>query len=135
MSKTGPKKSSPKTKAIGKKTSASAKKRKESSKKPTLSAAGKTVKRKAAKSPEPETGEIPKLDLAKQILAEERKATSARRKGPGGRSKAATSKPEVKPVSRATGRPVPELSERDQIITQIVARDIEKLCAGDVSNA
>ena len=74
--------------------------------------------------------EIPKLDLGEQILAEQRKVTAVRRKGPGSKGKA---RPEQTPGVRAARgeRPAaPELSERDQVIAEIVATDIERLCGG-----
>ena len=69
--------------------------------------------------------DIPKFDLAEQILAEQRKLSSVRRKGPGKRAKAPTPK-KVHPVARIV-EPSPMLPEQERIIAEIVARDIENL--------
>ena len=122
-----------KAKAGGKKTSASGKKRKQASKGSKLSGARKSAGGKAAKKPQLKQGasEIPKLDLGEKILAEQRKITSVRRKGPGKRTEAPAEEGENEPVRRAGARLLSELSEREQIIVEIVARDIERLCEGD----
>ena len=76
--------------------------------------------------------EIPKFDLAEQILAEQRKIAAVRRKGPGKRTKAPTPQ-KVKPSIH----PIEQLSicdEQEQIIAEIVARDIENLVKGNISN-
>lgn len=110
-----------------------------------------------------EVSEIPKFDLAEQILAEQRKITSIRRKAPGkpqrlpsqdgaagkknepcpsdGRGKPPAQEREVEsigyPARQKTGgvqqQPL-TLSEQGQIIAEIVARDIEKLRRGDTSS-
>jgi len=122
-----------KTKAGGKKTSASGKKRKQASKGSKSSGAGKSAGGKAAKKPQLKQGtsEIPKLDLGEKILAEQRKITAVRRKGPGRRIEAPAKEGENEPVRRAGARLLPELSGREQIIAEIVARDIERLCEGE----
>jgi hypothetical protein len=95
-------------------------------------------------------GGIPKFDLAEQILAEQRKITSIRRKAPGkkteprpsdGRGEPPAQKREVEsigyPARQKTGgvqQPLLTLSEQGQIIAEIVARDIEKLRLGDTSS-
>jgi len=76
---------------------------------------------------------IPTFDLGEQILAEQRKVAAVRRKGPGMRGTAPGKIPQAQPASDADGRPGAELSERDQIITEIVARDIGRLCRGDAA--
>jgi len=101
-----------------------------------------------------ETSEIPKFDLAEQIMAEQRKITAIRRKAPGkpqrlpslapavtrvqaqdGAAGKKTKAPDRQPQAQSTGYtikpPPPTLSEQEQIIAEIVARDIEKLCWGD----
>ena len=77
---------------------------------------------------------IPKFDLAEEIMAEQRKSTARRRKRPTisareapSRIEAISRQPQAKPVSSAIGPPSPTLSEQEQIIAEIVARDIEKL--------
>jgi len=79
-----------------------------------------------------ETGEIPKFDLAGQIMAEQRKITAIRRKGPG----KMVSPPQKQHPAESIGRnvmPRPILSGPGQIISEIVARDIEELCIGNTS--
>ena len=75
--------------------------------------------------------EIPKFDLAEQILAEQRKAASARRKGPGQTIEAARKDQEAEPVDYLGEQPTPMALECQQIIAEIVARDIERLCKGN----
>ena len=77
-----------------------------------------------------ETSEIPKFDLAKQIMAEQRKITAIKRKGPD----KMTRPPQKQHPAESIGRnvlPRPILSEPGQIIAEIVARDIENLCIGN----
>jgi hypothetical protein len=72
--------------------------------------------------------EIPKFDLAEQILAEQRKLSSVRRRGPGGRAKAPTpaiAEPSTRPFKHSL-----ICAEQEQIIAEIVARDIENLLKG-----
>jgi hypothetical protein len=90
------------------------------------------AKRPAAKSVATERagGNIPKLDLDRQILAKQRKVTSVRRKGPGVKAKASTKTSEIASDEISSLRAVPELAEEDQVIAEIVARDIRRLCEG-----
>ncbi len=113
-------------------TKAAARKKKNRVKKPTASrkAGGARGKRKTAKSAAVgrQGRDIPQLDLDKQILAKQRKVTSVRRKGPGAKSVSPAKATDVASPGRKLGRAVPALSEQDQIIAQIVAKDIERLC-------
>jgi hypothetical protein len=70
-----------------------------------------------------EKGEIPSFDLAEEIMAEQRKITAIRRKGPSRKNEAQKLKPETQPVEHI----------QERVITEIVARDIERLCRGDYS--
>jgi len=103
-----------------------------------------------------ETSEIPKFDLAEQILAEQRKITSVKRKAPGkpqrlpslapavtrvqsqdGAAGKKTKAPDQLPQAKSIGYTIKQpltLSEQKQIITEIVARDIEKLYRGEASS-
>ncbi len=76
------------------------------------------------------TSEIPKFNLAEEIMAEHRKITAIRRKGPGEKEVAQQQEQEAEPGGDTTGQPKPALSEQKQIIAKIVARDIESLCRG-----
>ncbi len=71
--------------------------------------------------------EIPKFNLAKEIMVEQRKTTATRRKGPGGKTKVEKVKPQSKPVSYAVGQLMLSSPEQNCIIAEIVARDIERL--------
>ena len=103
-----------------------------------------------------EASEIPKFDLAEQILAEQRKITAIRRKAPGkpqrlpsqdgaagkktesrpsdGRGEPPAQEGEAESIGYTIQQPPLTLSEQGQIIAEIVARDIEKLRRGDISS-
>ena len=76
--------------------------------------------------------EIPKFDLAEQILAEQRKISSVRRKGPGRRTNVPTPKKVESSVLLVEEPPM--YSEQEKIIADIVARDIENLLKGNQEN-
>ena len=76
------------------------------------------------------SSEIPKFDLAEQILAEQRKISSIKRKGPGKKTEAPSQQQQIQSIGY-TAKPPPLLSEQEQIIADIVARDIETLLAGN----
>ncbi len=80
-----------------------------------------------------ENNGIPQFDLAEQIMAEQRKNASVRRKGPGRKVRAPKEKLKVEPVGH-TIKTQPALPEQEQIIAEIVARDIKKLCKGNARN-
>lgn len=81
-----------------------------------------------------EKPEIPRFDLAEEIMAEQRRITAIRRKAPGQKTEAQRSELQAQPIDYATERPTPALSEQEKIITEIVARDIERLCRRDYSS-
>ncbi len=74
--------------------------------------------------------EIPRFDLAEDIMAEQRKITAIKRKAPDKKAEAQSQEPEAESIGYTIGQPTPALSEQGQIIAEIVARDIEKLCRG-----
>lgn len=78
-----------------------------------------------------EKSEIPHFDLAEEIMAEQRRITAIKRKGPGQKTEAGKLKPETQPVDHIIEQQKPALSEQEKIIAEIVARDIERLCRGD----
>ena len=80
----------------------------------------------AAANP-PEKMEIPKFDLAEEIMAEHRKVTAVKRKSPGQKTEPQVQKSAGEPA-RHTILPGQISSGQMQIISEIVARDIEKLC-------
>jgi hypothetical protein len=80
-----------------------------------------------------ETPEIPSFNLAEEIMSEQRKITAIRRKAPGQKTEAQRLKPETQIVDHSIEQPKPLLSEQEKIISEIVARDIERLCRGNYS--
>jgi len=77
-------------------------------------------------------GRIPTFNLAEDIMAAQRKISSIRRKAPGQRDRTQSQQPEAASGSyHAIARPMPTPSQQEQIIAEIVARDIERLCRGD----
>jgi hypothetical protein len=78
--------------------------------------------------------EIPKFDLAEQIMAEQRKITAIRRKAPGRKPKVHDKQPPIQSIGSTFELPVRALTEKDLVITEIVARDIEKLYRENSSN-
>jgi len=85
------------------------------------------------KMPQEQT-EIPRFDLAEEIMAEQRKITAIKRKAPDKKIeyqiKARIQEQEVKTISYTTEQMVPSLPEQEKIIAEIVARDIQRLCRG-----
>jgi hypothetical protein len=77
-----------------------------------------------------ENNEIPKFDLAEQIMAEHRKNTAIKRKGPAKKAKIPQKQHPAELIAREV-KPGPIVSGRQQIIAEIVARDIENLCMGN----
>ena len=78
--------------------------------------------------------QIPKFDLAEEIMAGQRKITSIRRKAPGKKVEIQSQEPEVELIGYTIGQPTPALSGQEQIVAEIVARDIERLCKGGTSS-
>ncbi|HNS22055.1 MAG TPA: hypothetical protein PKH24_16240 [Sedimentisphaerales bacterium] len=74
-------------------------------------------------------GEIPKYDLAENILAEQRRVASRRRRSPGQAQEGpvAVSAPRepTTPVDEELAEDLPELQ---RIVAEIVAKDIDRLC-------
>jgi len=88
-------------------------------------------------SPTDDVGKhIPTLDLGEKILAEQRRMTARKRKGPAG-SNARVEPEEVQqtPVmamraERAVEPPAQDVAQLQQLVAEIVARDIDRLCTG-----
>jgi len=80
------------------------------------------------------TTEMPKFDLAEQIMAKQRKITAVRRKAPGKKTKATDLQPRIQSTGYAIRQQARTLPEKELIIAEIVARDIEKLYRGDSSS-
>ena len=64
--------------------------------------------------------EMPKFDLAEKIMAEHRKITAVKRKSPTQRNK-----PQK---LHQQARLIPDVSQQDSVIAEIVARDIARFC-------
>jgi hypothetical protein len=75
-----------------------------------------------------EKTQIPRFDLAEDIMAAHRRVISIRRKAPDKKIEAQELKPE--PISYNIKQPEQELSEQERIIAEIVAKDIEILYRG-----
>jgi len=87
----------------------------------------------------PAQRKIPRFNLAEQIMAEQRKITAAKRKSPGKvgltilrKSRDSSRLEQVESISHAIMQPTLPLSNQQQIIVEIVAKDITKL-RGDVA--
>jgi hypothetical protein len=72
--------------------------------------------------------EIPRFNLADDIMAEHRKITAIRRKGPGIKWDVESGEVGEEQAWPAGDGPAASAVERDEIIAEIVARDIERLC-------
>ncbi len=73
--------------------------------------------------------DIPRFDLAEDIMAEHRRLTAGRRKGPGDPAPADLT-PVKKPFLSRYGFSEGFNAAGDPVIADIVARDIERLCRG-----
>ncbi len=83
----------------------------------------------AAEAAPADDTEVPAYNLAENILAEQRRAAGRRRRAPG----RAQEKPAALPKGAGVRLFLPEAASQDllelqQIVAQIVARDIERLC-------
>ena len=73
--------------------------------------------------------EIPTFDLAENILAEHRQAAARRRKAPSQMSAEPVTRPERPAViAHVVEPPSQGLCELQQVVAEIVARDIQRLC-------
>ena len=74
--------------------------------------------------------DIPKFDLAEDIMAQQRKITANRRKSPVQKSVKSESVIEPLHIKRRTAQAQRPGEDVDKVIAEIVARDIENLCRG-----
>ena len=74
---------------------------------------------------------IPSFDLAGEIMAEQRRVIAERRKGP--MQKARVKHKKANAQAGPTEQPLSSVTVQNQIIADIVARDIERLCSGNLS--
>ncbi len=83
---------------------------------------------------EHQKGAIPKFDLAEDIMAEQRKISAARRRAPNKKFQVQSYQEQVQYTGFLSSLPAPVLSEQEQIIAEIVARDIYKLCGRQIED-
>jgi hypothetical protein len=88
-----------------------------------------TVNHKPAVTGQHDNLEIPKFDLAEDIMAEQRRITAIKRKSPAKKIEVLSPPSAVGP---AGPQQWPKPQAQGQIIAEIVARDIEKFCRGDI---
>jgi hypothetical protein len=78
--------------------------------------------------------EVPRFDLAEQIMAEQRKNSAAKRKAPGGKivsiEKRTSESKTARQSLRGTGEEKQSYLLQQKIIARIVRQDIERFCAG-----
>ena len=84
-------------------------------------------------NPEQRDSTIPKFDLAEEILAEQRRIIAVRRKAPGRKIEALSMQQDAQSAGHTIEQPPHILSEQEQIIAEIVARDIQALCRRNTS--
>ena len=76
-----------------------------------------------------EMGDLPRYDLAENILAEQRRVASRRRRAPSHAVEAPTVRGELRTAEPSILElPSEDLPELQRIVAEIVARDIERLC-------
>ena len=81
----------------------------------------------------PQESEIPRFDLAEDIMAEQRRMTAIRRRAPTENKE--PQEVQLEPAGRRF-EPVTSATPQEQrIIAQIVARDIERLLQGEAADA
>lgn len=74
--------------------------------------------------------EVPSFDLAEEIMANQRKITTIKRKAPGKKTTVEKVRPQAERLGYTIEPPMPASPEEDRIIAEIVARDIDRLCRG-----
>ena len=76
-----------------------------------------------------ETRDLPKYDLAENILAEQRRVSSRRRRAPSQFVETPTASAGLRTAEHSVLElPCEDLPELQRIVAEIVARDIERLC-------
>jgi len=91
-----------------------------------------TVNHKPAATGQHSICEIPKFDLAEDIMAEQRRITAIKRKAPAKRVEAVSTPSAAGSVDSTGLSQWSQPPVREQIIAEIVARDIEKLCRSNI---
>jgi len=102
--------------------------------------AGKKKNQRPKAAAQRPSSDIPKFDLADEIMAQQRKITGKKRKrrsaAVSGRSKNAepVSRQQVEPTGHTIEQPGDVPFDQEQIIADIVARDIERMLQGEGRN-
>jgi len=82
-----------------------------------------------AEPPSAADAEIPKYDLAENILAEQRRVAARRRRAPGQAQEQPVAAPQYGGFKPSLAElPSDDLPELQRIVAEIVARDIDRLC-------
>jgi hypothetical protein len=76
--------------------------------------------------------EVPSFDLAEEIMASQRKISAIKRKAPGKKTTDEKIRSQAEPVRYTIEPPMPASPEEDRIIAEIVTRDIDRLCRGQL---
>ena len=76
--------------------------------------------------------DIPQLDLANQIMAQQRKVSAVKRKRSTGKIQPKKLTIKAEAIRHLTPRPNPKSSKSDDVIKEIVARDIKRLQRGEL---
>lgn len=86
----------------------------------------------SAKPPKnaPHQDEIPTFDLSGEMTAQQRKLTAVKRKPPFQRTEQSITTQDAGAAEYTQPDVTQPLPERDEIISEIVARDIERFCRG-----
>ena len=87
-------------------------------------------KKEMVKAPQQQIS-VPKFNLAEEIMAEQRRITAIKRRAPD--KKIELEEPQVQSIRYAIEQPGQVSAEQDQIIAEIVAKDIERFCRGGYS--
>jgi hypothetical protein len=101
----------------------------------TTSAELSGARKTSTSSVESRERDIPRFNLAEEIMAEQRKVTSAKRKALGLRGTTPGQQEKtIESIRHAVILPTPLFLKQQQIIAEIVAKDIAKLCRDFVSD-
>jgi hypothetical protein len=79
--------------------------------------------------------EIPRFDLAEDIMAKQRRMSAARRKAPTEKEEPQVQEVELEPAGRRFEPVTTATPQEQKIIAQLVARDIERLLQGQAADA
>ena len=84
-----------------------------------------------AQDSQQQSADIPKFNLADDIMADHRKTIATKRKSPNQKSQIPIQTSEIGTPINPSGQSPPAQHDEDEIIRGIVAKDIERLCRGE----